>query len=237
MKTSIRTVLKESITKKPTAIPVAIAHHCEAMRLGLTQMVEQVPGYKVVLRVGDGAELMAALRAGTAPRIALVDLHMKGVDGYLVLAWLHDHCPDVLPLALGDVLDDAATERAMNLCACGMVLHDVQGTELADALPNVNNGRFHRNAVVDRLLTGKRYRQPADLRRGPAPDLPLTKRELEFVRWWCHPEALPERIVAKHLGIAINTLHTTRKRVYRKLHVCNRAQAIRWALKQRVVFL
>ncbi len=58
----------------------------------------------------------------------------------------------------------------------------------------------------------------------------LTPRELSVISLLV--EGLSNRVIAERLGISLNTLETHLRRIYRKLHVSNRTQTVRWYFLQ-----
>jgi two-component system, NarL family, invasion response regulator UvrY len=227
----------QAVASAPGPVPVVVVDDHELVRMGLCNMLLKIGGYAVVVDANDGARLVASCVAGQEVAIAIVDLDMPGMDGYMTMAWLREHRPTVLSLALCAELDDAATQRAFRAGARGVLLKNVSGAELARALHDVRTSGHHRNALMDCLLLGTAHRSPADLMRQPKRETPLSPRERELVRWLAHPDHLTVAAIAPCMGVAESTVRTWCKSIHRKLNVHSRDQVVRYALKHRIAFL
>ena len=219
-------------------IHVAVADRHPAMRLGWKIMLDEIGGYTVTVSVADGEGLVAACKAGTPVDIALIDLHMEGMNGYTTLAWLHEERPQVRTVAVCHVPDDMATKRALQLHANGVLVQAAEPEELAAALHDVALIGFHRNTLVDRLLLHPdgTPRTLKELRGTPREKSPLCKREEELLIWWAHPDGLSNRAIAVRMGITLGTLKVYSRNIHAKLGIGTRAEAVVFAFEHKLVF-
>lgn len=54
----------------------------------------------------------------------------------------------------------------------------------------------------------------------------LTTVERFFIKLCCHPDGLPYKLIAHHMGIALCTVHTHRRKVFAKLKVASRTALV-----------
>ena len=94
-----------------------------------------------------------------SPDDAVVDLHMPVMDGFATIAWLKEHRPEVLPLALTFDPDDDALVRAVRAGARGFLRKNARSALLKHALDSlVLTGWFQTNATQQDLIEREGFR-------------------------------------------------------------------------------
>lgn len=197
------------------AIEVYIAHHCEAMRLGLAVMLESIGGCRVGCSTASGAELLAACATAGNGALALVDLELTGMDAHVVLAALRDRHAQVRCLGITAQADPAVAERALLLDAAGVLPTTVDAQELEQALRQAHAGGFVRNAITTTCL--RQRHQPARDRVAEAKRklARLTGRELQVLQLMC-TERLSAPAIGRRLGITENTVESHQRKLREK---------------------
>jgi DNA-binding NarL/FixJ family response regulator len=210
-------------TTRPT---VAVVESHGIWRRGVIEILTEF-GEHDAIGMCTGSELMEQCRQGRTPTLVILELHMPVVDGFVMLAWLRDNCPEVRVLAMAYQPDEATVRKAMRLGVCGVVCCTLQPEELLQAVRNVYAAGFHYNALVRRQFTST-----ADRMLSHAPDEleALSKQELRFVKLKCGPDAPADATVAERMQVALSTVRTYRKRVYAKLRVNSHAALLRMAI-------
>src|SRR5688572_144298 len=91
---------------------VVLVDDHSVMRQGLAALIDNEPDLEVC---GQAETVDEALKvvAATNPRIALVDLSLKGDDGLELIKALRARHPDVLPLVLSMYDETVYAERAL----------------------------------------------------------------------------------------------------------------------------
>ncbi|WP_133252037.1 helix-turn-helix transcriptional regulator [Actinomycetospora cinnamomea] len=140
---------------------------------------------------------------------------------------LRDLSPAVRVVTIGAERDDASAVAAARAGAHGWLLPGGGVTALVDAVVAV-----HRGAAVypPGQLAGVLEALRADVTRAEQPSgrfTSLTIRELEVLRGLV--EGYPARELAEQLGLAVNTIRTHTNRIFRKLGVHGRLEAVRLA--------
>ena len=186
-------------------------------------------GHHVTL-VGDAGDVDEAIQGirATKPDVVLLDVHMPGGGGAVVISAVHETHPDVRFLALS--VSDAAEDviRVIRAGARGYVTKTISPDELVSAIGRVHQG----DAVFSPRLAG--FVLDAFAGELPAgmvsndPELDqLTTREKEVLRHIARGYTYKE--IASRLFISIKTVETHVSAVLRKLQLSNRHELTAWA--------
>ncbi len=194
---------------------VLIADDHPLVRDALARTLRCVQPDALVLEAADFASALRVLQT-EAPQLALVDLHMPGmerVDGVRRLRLL---CPGV-PLVVASGEDDPAVIRAA--LAAGAV----------GFLPKAESPDVLQQALR-LVLGGGTYTPPqalADLQPGaaPRPDASgLTPRQTDVLR--CLMRGQPNKLIARELGLTEGTVKIHIAAILRVLQARNRTEAV-----------
>lgn len=214
-------------------------HHL--MRAGLAFTVDRLGGYRVTRQAGNGREMIDQLeKAGTtgtsAPDIVIVDLNMPVMDGYATIAWLREHAPAVLTLALTFDATDEAMLKAVHAGARGFVLKSVRPSVLKNALDSlVTTGYYYaeeaRAKSASPLMEGptdpEEEQRRAILRN-------ITPREREFLRLVCNEEELTYEQIATRMNLQRRSVEHYRIGLFEKFNIKSKTGlvlfAMRWGL-------
>jgi DNA-binding NarL/FixJ family response regulator len=185
---------------------------------------------EVVGWTDDVDEAVAGIRA-TAPDVVLVDVHMPGGGGLVVVANVHETHPGVKFLALS--VSDAAEDviAMIRAGARGYVTKSIGPDDLVAAIERVRAG----DAVFSPRLAGFVLDAFAGSIQAPVdPELDLlTPREREVLRQIARGYSYKQ--VARRLSISIKTVETHVSAVLRKLQLSNRHELARWASGRHIV--
>jgi DNA-binding NarL/FixJ family response regulator len=112
----------------------------EVVRRGVVDVVDADPELTVVAEAGtvlDAVRRAAAVR----PDVAIVDLKLPDGTGIDVVRSLRQDHPGIRCVVLTSFDDDEAVEAALDAGASAFVLKSVRGTEIADVVRKVAQGR------------------------------------------------------------------------------------------------
>ncbi len=187
--------------------------------------------------VGEADDVAPAigLIAERQPDVVLLDVHLPGGGGQLVIAAVKPEHPQVrfLALSASDAPEDViAVVRAG---ARGYVTKTISSAELVDAIYRVAAG----DAVFSPRLAGfvldafAAVAEPGADRPSFDPELDqLTTREREVLRLIARGYTYKE--IARELYISIKTVESHVSSVLRKLQLSTRHQLTRWATERRL---
>ncbi|HEY3953867.1 MAG TPA: response regulator transcription factor [Streptosporangiaceae bacterium] len=187
--------------------------------------------------VGEADDVQPAIEEikRVQPDVVLLDVHMPGGGGQLVITAIKPEHPEVrfLALSASDAPEDViAVVRAG---ARGYVTKTISSAELVDAIHRVAAG----DAVFSPRLAGfvldafAAAGEPDAARVSFDPELDqLTTREREVLRLIARGYTYRE--VARELYISIKTVESHVSSVLRKLQLSTRHQLTRWAAERRL---
>ena len=171
----------------------------------------------------EAAERAAELR----PDVVLLDLVMPGGDGIEAARKIRDASPRSKVIVLTSYPDDATVLPALEAGAAGYLLKDVEPRELADGVRRVHRGEsLLHPAVAPRVIREAVGPGTASAREA------LTPRELDVLRLLAR--GLPNKLIARELGIAERTVKTHVSSILAKLDVTDRTQAALYAVRERL---
>jgi DNA-binding NarL/FixJ family response regulator len=205
-------------------IRVLIADDHAVVRQGLRTFLDLQDDIEVVGEAADGAEALAAAER-LAPDVVLMDLVMPGVDGIEALRRLRERAPAARAIVLSSFVDDDKLFPAVRAGAAGYLLKDVQPQELVAAIRTVHGGGSLLHPVVAaRLMEELAATAPADQ---------LTAREREVLA--LIGRGMPNKLIARELGIAEKTVKAHVSNVLAKLGLTDRTQAALYAVREGIV--
>ena len=154
------------------------------------------------------------------PDVLLVDINLPGMSGIECVAKLKARMPELRVLMLTTYEDSHLIFNSLRAGASGYVLKNRPPLELIQAIAQVYEGGAPMSMRVARKVVAF-FRQLPEPAREVAQ---LSERE-EAVLALLAQGFLYKEIAAK-LGISLNTVRTYLKRVYEKLHVQSRTEAV-----------
>jgi NarL family two-component system response regulator LiaR len=190
----------------------------------------QAAGITVVAEAANGREAVE-LALFYRPEVVVMDYMMPEVDGLEATRRLAEAAPEVRVVMLTGAADDDLGLRCLAAGAAGYLTKDLE----LEALPRALRGTAAGEAAISRRLAMQlveHYRREHAGRQGLRPiHSPLTDREWEVVDLLCSGAGTED--VARELVLSTETVRTHLKRIYRKLGVRSRADAVRVAQRLR----
>ena len=205
-------------------IRVLIADDHAVVRQGLRTFLELQEDIDVVGDVADGAAAVEATLA-QSPDVVLMDLVMPGFGGVEAIRLIRERQPQARVLVLTSFQEDEKIFPAVRAGAAGYLLKDVEPQELVRAIRAAHGGEaLLHPAVAARLMD--EFASEAG-QAGSASGLTDREREvLELIG--C---GLPNKLIARELGIAEKTVKTHVSAILAKLGVTDRTQAALYAVR------
>jgi DNA-binding NarL/FixJ family response regulator len=210
-------------------IRIVVVDDRQLARIAARAIIQEAPDFNWL---GDAstADEAEALVSRLRPDVVLLDVEMPGVDGPATARRLLDLQPDLVILAwtVSDSGDDLL--RMFQAGCVGYALKESGPAELLTAIRVATR----RETVVPRRMLGDVLRQASDHVPDPnAPKVSLTPTEEHILRLMA--KGYPSKQIAIQMGIASSSVETHIRNLYRKLDANNRAAAIGFALKRRLL--
>jgi DNA-binding NarL/FixJ family response regulator len=201
-------------------IRVVLADDHALVREGTAELLERTdPGIKVVGQAADGLE---AVRLTTAlhPDVLVIDLAMPGIDGLEAARRVRTAAPGTAVLALTAHEEEPYIREMLAAGARGYLTKSARARELAAAVRAVAAGEM----VLSPHSAASLFGAPSG-----AGSQQLTARELEMLQ--AAARGLGNKQIAAEMGISARTVQTHLTRVFAKLGVSSRTEAVLYAIK------
>jgi len=210
-------------------VKVVVADDQTAVREGLVTILGLLPGVEVVAAAGDGAEAIE-LVARHAPDVVLMDLTMPRVDGIAATREIRTRHPATQVVVLTTYADDRSILDALGAGAIGFLTKDASRDEIRLALEAAAAGHAHLDPAAHAVLV-----DAASTSCSPAATPPdgLTRRELEVLTLIAG--GLSNGEIAAQLFLSEATVKTHVNRIFAKTQSRDRAQAVAYAHRNRIV--
>lgn len=206
-------------------ISIVLVDDHTMMREGTRKLLEEDPELAVIGEARDGTEALA-LCGQLRPRVMVLDIAMKGLNGFGVMQALlqENECeaPDILVLTAYDQI--AYVQTMLRLGVKGYWLKSARGSDIRHAVHEIAAGKRSLDPEVRQLLLA----EESQISRGEAE--PLTARELDVLRLVV--QGVRNSEIGQRLNISIKTVESHLTNIYGKLGVQSRAEAIALAQKR-----
>lgn len=200
------------------------------VRKGIVAQIRSDPAFEVVAEAADVQAARAAIESGKA-KVGVFDLQLRDGTTLPLIPLAVERGMAVLVLTVWD--DDENVYNALAAGAGGYLLKgDASAGRITDALKVLLDGGAPISPMIARrLLDDLRLRAPraattpASAPGKPSADLSsLTEREREIIELFAKGSTYEE--VADMLTMSVNTVRHHVRSMYRKLHVCSKAEAV-----------
>ena len=210
----------------PSTLRVGVVEDDAASRDTFVAMIHAQPDLVLAMVAASRAEALD--RLSTAPMdVLLVDLGLPDGSGLDVIRAARVQWPDCSILVSTIFGDEDHVLRSIEAGAMGYLLKDVSAAELAEEIRSLHAGGSPISPMVARKILA---RAAASLAPAGAPPATLSAREQEVLRHVS--KGLTTEETARSMGISRTTVLTFVRRIYAKLQVNTRAEAIHAAYKQ-----
>jgi DNA-binding NarL/FixJ family response regulator len=203
-------------------IRLLLADDHAVVRDGLRQLLAHVEDLDVVATAADGEEAVA-LAAAHSPDVVLMDLEMPRLDGSEATRRIVAARPETRVVVLTSFSDRERILDALDAGAVGYLLKDAEPDELVRGVRAAARGE---SPLAPRAATAV-----LQARATPRPDHEMTAREREVLD--LVGEGLPNKLIARQLGISEKTVKAHVTRIFQAIGVTDRTQAALWVQRRR----
>ena len=207
-------------------ITVAIVEDNSGLCQSFETMLQRAAGLKWVGSFADGEQAVRDLPA-LRPQVVLMDINLPGINGVQCVAHLAQTLPDTQIIMVTVYDDTDAIFESLAAGAGGYLLKPVRSAQLIAAIKEIFAGGAPMSADIARRVV-QTFRKVPDAAATPAvptADLVhLGAREREILDALVKGLLLKE--IALQLGISYWTVQEYIARIYKKLHVHSRSQAV-----------
>ena len=201
------------------SIAVAIVEDDVPAREILAGWIRNTEGFRCAGEFDDAETALAKL-PHEKPSVVLFDINLPGMNGIECVRKLKPRLPDT-QFVMVTVYEDANhIFNALSAGASGYLLKQMRRNELLEALKDVHAGGSPMSSQIARKVVQSFRRNESEI----AGTNDLSPREREVIELLARGYLYKE--IAELLKISVQTVNTYIRRIYEKLHVRSRAQAV-----------
>jgi DNA-binding NarL/FixJ family response regulator len=200
-------------------ITVSIVEDNEQLRKTLARVISRAEGFTCQSDFGTAEAALETLPK-EPPNVVLMDINLPGMNGVECVRRLKETAPNILSVMLTVYEDTENIFNALAAGASGYLLKRTKSAELLEAIREVHRGGSPMTTHIARKVT------QSFQRAGPSiqPTENLSPREQEVLDFLS--QGLMYKEIAEKLGISYETVHTYIRRIYEKLQVRTRTEAV-----------
>ena len=209
------------------AIKVSIVEDNEQLRTTLAKMISRSEGCEC-LGHHPSAEAGLAGIPNEKPDVVLMDINLPGMNGVECVRKLKQILPNTQVVMLTAYEDTENIFNSLAAGAAGYLLKRSKSQEILDAVRDVLAGGSPMSTHIARKVVQSFQARPT---AAPAePEAELSPREQEVLNLLSQGFMYKE--ISDKLGISFETVRTYIRRIYEKLHVRTRTEAVAKALRR-----
>ena len=206
------------------ATTVSIVEDNEQLRGTLARLINREEGFRCLSHYGTAEDALADLPK-VKPEVVLMDINLPGMNGVECVRKLKALLPQTQVMMLTVYEDTENIFNALAAGANGYMLKRTPTKELIEAVREVHRGGSPMTTHIARMVV-QSFQKPVS----PAPqsgggDLAeLSEREQQVLDLLA--QGLIYKEIADKLNIGYETVHTYIRRIYEKLQVRTRTEAV-----------
>ena len=201
------------------AINVSIVEDSEQLRGTLARVISRADGFQCVSQYGNAEAAIEAIPKDR-PNVVLMDINLPGMNGVECVRRLKQLLPDTQFIMLTAYEDTENIFNSLAAGAAGYLLKRTSSAELLAAVRDVLKGGSPMTAHIARKVVQSFQRSGASQQATEN----LSQREQEVLVLLS--QGLIYKEIAEKLGISYETVHTYVRRIYEKLQVRTRTEAV-----------
>jgi RNA polymerase sigma factor (sigma-70 family) len=210
------------------AITVSIVEDSEQLRGTLARMISRADGFACLGDFGNAEDALAAIPQHP-PNVVLMDINLPGMNGVECVRKLKQLLPGTQVVMLTAYEDTENIFNSLAAGASGYLLKRSKSAEILDAIRDVQSGGSPMTTHIARKVVQSFQATAAAAAPVEAAE-ELSPREQEVLDLLSQGFMYKE--IADKLGISFETVRTYIRRIYEKLHVRTRTEAVAKALRR-----
>ena len=207
-------------------IKVSIVEDDAGLRETLSQFLNRSPGFTCISAYGNPKEAVRRL-PDERPDVVLMDIKMPGMTGIECVGALRERAPDIKVIMLTAYEENDHVFESLAAGALGYLVKSSPLSRVLEAIREVHEGGAPMSAHIARRVV-ERFQPPtggASATDDPSP------RERLVLAYLARGHKYTQ--IADEMGVSVSTVRTFIGRIYQKLHVHSRTEAVAKFMRDR----
>lgn len=209
-------------------IKILIYEDNSQLREGLTMLIDGNDGFSVVAAFKNCTNIVEEVAAFN-PDIILMDIDMPITNGIEGLKQIRKVNTEVKILMLTVFDDNKNVFEAIKNGANGYILKKTQPSKLLEYISEAASG----GAPMTSSVASQVLKMFSSLNTSKGEDYNLSDREKEVLQFLV--DGYSYKMIAAEMYIAIDTVRSHIKKIYEKLHVNSKSEAVAKAFKDKIL--
>jgi RNA polymerase sigma factor (sigma-70 family) len=198
---------------------VSIVEDSEKLRATLARVLNRAEGFRCVSQYGSAEDALKELPQ-VKPNVVLMDINLPGMNGVECVRQLKPILPQTQVMMLTVYEDTENIFNALAAGASGYLLKRTSTKELLEAIQEVSRGGSPMTMHIARKVVQSFQKSASAMQATEA----LSEREQQVLDLLS--QGLIYKEIADKLSISYETVHTYIRRIYEKLQVRTRTEAV-----------
>jgi DNA-binding NarL/FixJ family response regulator len=200
-------------------ITVCIVEDDAELRENISSYISASPGFECLGAYGSAEEALADIPR-RKPKIAIVDINLPGMNGIQCVKNLTEILPELQIMMFTVYEDTNQIFDALAAGACGYLLKSTRPEKLLEAIREVYQGGSPMTSHIARKVV--QAFKPGASAESSINQLSFREQQvLELLA-----QGYPYKAIATNMGLGLGTIRTYIQRIYEKLHVRCRTDAV-----------
>ena len=200
-------------------ITISLVEDNHQLRGTLARLLDCAEGFRCVSQYSNAEDALVGLPKDK-PDVVLMDINLPGMNGVECVRKLKQIAPEIAAVMLTAYEDTENIFNALAAGATGYLLKRAPRAELLDAIREVRRGGSPMTTHIARKVVQSFQKASPAAQTGEA----LSTREQEVLDHLSQGFLYKE--IAEKMGISYETVHTYIRRIYEKLQVRTRTEAV-----------
>lgn len=199
-------------------ITVSLIEDDKHYRAGLEKLINKSGDFKILYSYSSAEEAIPHI-FNNPPVIAIIDIKLPGKSGIEAINTIKQGNPDILSMVCSYYDNNDFVFNALKNGACGYILKDSMPQEILESLRELHGGGAPMSKYIARKVISAFQEKPVVHRLSE-----LTDRENEILQLVATGLIVKE--ISGKLTLSSHTVKSHLRKIYTKLHVNNRVEAI-----------
>ena len=211
------------------SIRVTIFEDNKSLRNGLFQLINGSEGFECTGAFEDCLDLLKNIEK-SRPDVVLMDIQMPGINGIEAVSMLREKYPD-LKILMQTIFEDSEKIFYSILAgASGYILKNTSPSRFLEFIKETYEGGAPVSPSVATKVLKMVAQQSITTNKN---SFNLSEREKEILA--CLVKGMSYKLIAEACFISIDTVRGHIRRIYEKLHVHSKGEAVATAIKGNIV--